>query len=848
MHCAAPVAVGCANCGTELPLTARFCPHCAHPAAANAPSANRPQPNLQQVAEYTPKHLAEKILTSRAAIEGERKQVTVMFADVKGSMDLAGQLDAEAWHDLLDRFFAILAEGVHRFEGTVNQYTGDGIMALFGAPIAHEDHAQRACYAALHVRDQLRAYADQLRIEQGVNFGVRIGLNSGDVVVGKIGDDLRMDYTAQGHTVGLAQRIEQLCESGRIYISAHTEHLVAGYFKLRNLGASQLKGADEPVGIFEVEEAGASFTRLDIARARGLTRFVGRTDEIRTLQSALQRAREGHGQVVGMVGEPGVGKSRLCYEFVERCRSEGITVNEAHCPAHGRNIPFMPILELYRSYFGIATQDSPAQARQKIADTLALLDPTLQEALPVLLDFMGVADPAQPATQLAADERQRRLFALLRQIYRIQADRGIAAVVLVDDVQWIDPASDTFVAQMVEATAENSRNLLLLNFRPEYEAGWMRRAHYQQLPLVPLGIDAIRELVENQIGRDPTLGNPGERGERIMRWTEGNPFFAEEIIHNLVETGHFDGTPGAYKLITDVDVLEVPDNVRAVLAARVDHLPESAKQLLQAASVIGKMFTGSIVEAVAELSSQDRALAIERLKESDFIFETALYPEVEFAFKHPLTQEVAYASLLQARRTKLHAATARVIESRAGTKLDEQAVLLAYHWDAASEPGRAIEWHERAGEWTIMSDPQASLRHWQRVRELVTELPADPETLSLGARTCARILDIGWQLGVSEEETTRGFKDGKALAERAGDVTLLAKLTGAFASLRGIDLGFAEDYTAYAREAVRLAEQTGDAVLQSAMRMRLVHGYFLSGQHAQVCDLSANALSQMPSE
>src|SRR5437870_5828610 len=339
--------VTCSSCGHANPAGQTFCNGCGGRLDESARSAARDR------RAYTPKHLAEKILTSRTALEGERKQVTVLFADVKGSMDLAEQLDPEAWHKVMDRFFAILAEGVHRFEGTVNQYTGDGIMALFGAPVAHEDHARRACYAALHLADALRRYADELRLGRGLNFSVRMGLNSGEVVVGKIGDDLRMDYTAQGQVVGLAQRMEQLAAADRVCLTEHTARLVEGYFRLRDLGGLAVKGAGAPLRVFELEGAGALRTRLDASRARGFTRFVGRVDEMAALEAALARARDGEGQVVGVVGEAGIGKSRLCHEFLERCRARGLATYEAYGVAHGKAIPFLPLLQLPRNVFGI---------------------------------------------------------------------------------------------------------------------------------------------------------------------------------------------------------------------------------------------------------------------------------------------------------------------------------------------------------------------------------------------------------------------------------------------------------------------------------------------------------------
>src|SRR5438094_9543594 len=330
--------VSCQSCGHENPAGARFCNDCgAHLAAPTI----TPEPR-----SYTPRHLVEKILASQSALRGERKLVTILFADVVRSMELAERVDPEEWHRLLDRLFRILAGGVHRYEGTINQYTGDGIMALFGAPIAHEDHAQRACAAALDLARELGALAEDVRRESGLEFAVRMGLNSGEVVVGKIGDDLRMDYTAQGHVVGLAQRMEQLADPGRAYLTEHTAALVSGYFRLRDLGMFAVKGVREPVRVHELEGVGALRTRLEVtARVRGLSRFVGREAEMARLDAALGRTIAGSGEVVGVVGEPGVGKSRLCGEFVERCRTRGVAVYQGHGVAHGKLVPFLPMLE-----------------------------------------------------------------------------------------------------------------------------------------------------------------------------------------------------------------------------------------------------------------------------------------------------------------------------------------------------------------------------------------------------------------------------------------------------------------------------------------------------------------------
>ena len=796
---------------------------------SNSPTRTIPSPPAREPLSYTPKHLADKILQSKSAIEGERKQVTVLFADIQGSMNLATQLDPEYWHELLERYFAILTDAVHRFEGTVNQYTGDGIMALFGAPIAHEDHAQRACYAALQARDKLRVFADELRLTSGLNFSFRVGLNSGDVVVGKIGDDLRMDYTAQGATVGIAQRIEQLAAPGHIYLSGATERLVAGYFQMRAMGKTDLKGLTEPLPLFELEGSGASQTRLQVAITRGLSRFVGRSSEMTSMQAALERARSGHGQVIGVVGEPGLGKSRLCFEFVEHCRRQGLPVFEAHCPAHGKNIPYLPILELFRHYFGITAQDDAHTSRQRIAGALVLLDPTLQETFPVLFEFMGVGDPRRLPPSMDVEQKQRQLYEMLHQVSRAHDALGQLTVTLIDDLHWVDAGSNAFVEQLVNASA-GRRSLLVLNFRPEYVATFASKPHYQQLPLVPLGDEALRELLADLIGRDESVT---ELIGRIIEWTTGNPFYAEELINALVEAGDLVGRPGHYRLATAVQGLQVPTNVHDVLAARIDRLPETAKRLLQTAAVIGKEFAGPLLEVVTNLAPSDRAAAIERLKAGDFIYERALYPVFKYAFKHPLTHEVTYQSQLQSRRATVHAAVARALEAQAGDKLDEQAALLAHHCEAAGQGLNAARWHRRAAEWAGHNNFRAAFEHWRRVRSLARHNKEAAESTSLIAIACSQILSLAWRLGTSATPWAEVFEEGSAAAERAGDLRTLAMLNGTYGAVCGVIYGNAADYLRYASAAVDVADCTSDTGLRCATYAYLVFACYWTGDGAR---------------
>jgi class 3 adenylate cyclase/tetratricopeptide (TPR) repeat protein len=817
----------CSGCGRPNPPGQKFCNGCGQSLGTSAPASGR-DPRA-----YTPHHLAEKILTSRAALEGERKRVTVLFADVKGSMELAEQLDPEEWHGIMDRFLHLLADGVHRFEGTVNQYTGDGIMALFGAPVAHEDHAQRACWAALHLRDELRRYAEEVKRTRGLNFSVRMGLNSGEVVVGKIGDDLRMDYTAQGHTVGLAARMEELAAPDNAYLSEHTARLVSGFFDLRDLGEFHVKGVRDPLHVYELEAADHPRTRFEAARVRGLSRFVGREPEMAVLEAALAHGTSGPGQVVGVVAPPGVGKSRLCFEFAERCRARGLPVYETRGVAYGRQIPLLPMLELFRAFFGITARDAERVAREKIAGRLLLLDETLREELPLVFDLLGVSDPEHPAPPMDPEALQRRLFAVARRIVQADGQRELG-VTLIEDLHWIDAASEAFLEQIVEANA-TTRGLVLVNFRPEYRGRWMQKSYYQQVALVPLGADAIRDLLHDLLGGDPGLG---DLEDAIERKTEGNPFFIEEIVRDLVETGTLVGTKGACRLARPVNDLAVPANVQAVLAARIDRLSEREKQVLQIASVIGKTFSEPVLERVvgsdprSTLPTSGIAPALAALSEAEFVYEEAVYPEREYAFKHPLTQQVAYESLLREHRRRTHASVARVLEALDPAKLDERAALLAYHWEAAGEPLAAARWHARAAEWIGLNDYAEAYAHWQRVRALLGQAAESPEASELQVQSVLRLMMLGYRVAGFQDEAAEVFAEGKALLERRGDLRSLAFLTCAYSSIRA-NAGAVREYLELAAEAARLADRTDDAAVRAGIRADLSWALYLAGRLAE---------------
>ncbi|HVE91884.1 MAG TPA: AAA family ATPase, partial [Actinomycetota bacterium] len=815
----------CPGCGTPYAAGQRFCNECGRSLTA------QPAP-----ASYTPPHLAQKILTSRSAMVGERKQVTVLFTDIKGFTRLAQEVGIEELHRIMDDFFALALQSVSRYEGTINQYAGDGIMALFGAPIAHEDHASRACFAALHLAEALDRYARDLRRDKGLSFTVRMGVNSGEVVVGAIGDDLRLDYTAAGNTVILARRMEELADPGSIFVTSETAALVEGYVGLDDLGHFNIRDVPRPVHAYKLSAGGDVRTKLQRARARGFSRFVGREAEVEDLESALERAVEGSGQVVGVVGEPGVGKSRLCYEVVQRARARGLKIIEAQAIPHGKAVPFAPVLELLRGYFGIADLDDPVAARQKIAGSLLLLGERFREVLPLVFDFLGVPDPNLPAPHAPGEVRHRQLSGVLGQLVRARSDRG-PAVVLLEDVHWLDPGSETFIEQLVDAVP-GTRTLLLVNFRPDlYSAPWLRH----QVQLRPLGPEAIVQMLIDRLGNDPSLdGLP----EHIQVRSGGNPFFAEELVQALVDSEALVGSWGSYKLVAPVDHTALPATVQAVLSARIDRLEERERWVLRAASVIGRKFSESVLRNICDLDDHELASSLDILRRAEFVHERG---PGDFSFRHRLTQEVAYRSQLTEPRARLHAAAARTIEDLEPDRLDELAALLAYHWTEAGEPALAARWQTRAAAWAGVNDPEASLRHWWAAREQMSAIPEGQERDRLALDSCVGILNSGSRLGVSVEQSAQLLEEGRLLAERLGDTRSLAQLLLVYARARG-QAGAVEEALEHSLAAATLAEQTGLRGLRMAAAVNLSIWHWQMGRLDESVQAADSALVRVPSD
>jgi class 3 adenylate cyclase len=682
--CGARLDAVCPTCGQPVGAGKKFCRSCGASVIADASRFTSPQ-------VYTPKHLAEKILTSKAALEGERKQVTVLFADLKGSMELLADRDPEEARKLLDPVLERMMEAVHRFEGTVNQVMGDGIMALFGAPLAHEDQAVRACYAALRMQESVKKYGDEVFHSHGVTVRIRVGLNSGEVVVRAIGSDLHMDYTAVGQTTHLAARMEQLADPGTILISPATLQLVEGYVEVKGKGPVPIKGLEASVEVYELVGAGSVRSRLQAAAARGLTRFVGRDPEMEQLQLALERAAAGHGQVVAVVGEAGVGKSRLVHEVTHSYRTQGWLILEGGSASYAKTTPYLPVIDLLKAYFRVEGRDDTRTIREKVIGKILSLDRQLELALSALLSLLDV--PVEDAVWEHLDPLQRRLRtmdAVKRVVLRESQVQPLVAVV--EDLHWIDTETQSLLDSLVESLP-TAGLLLLVNYRPEYQHGWGSKTYYRQLRIDPLPAEGADDLLASLLGADASL-EPLKR--TLIERTEGNPLFLEESVRTLVETRTLVGEPGAYRLAQELQAIQMPPTVQAILAARIDRLSPDDKRLLQAAAVIGKDVPFGLLQILAELPEADVHRCLTRLQAAEYLYEVHLFPDLEYTFKHTLTHEVVYAGLLHERRRALHGQVLEAMEGLRPDRLAEQVERIARHALLAEQWEKAVAYLSRA--------------------------------------------------------------------------------------------------------------------------------------------------------
>jgi predicted ATPase/class 3 adenylate cyclase len=759
-----------------------------------APVASAPSqvPGSPPPVTYTPRHLAERILAEQAALEargatdGERKTITALFADLKGSTALIEGLDPEEARAIIDPALQLMMEAVHRYEGYVAQALGDGIFALFGAPIAHEDHPQRALYAALRMQEEMRRYSDRVRLKGGAPLLMRVGVNTGEVLVRSIRkDDLHTDYVPVGHATNLAARMEQMATPGSILITEQTRKLTEGYFVLKALGAAEIKGVEAPLNVYEVLGSGSLRTRLQVAARRGLTRFVGRQSEMEQLQTALMQAKAGHGQIVGVMGEPGLGKSRLFYEF-KLLSVSGFLVLEAYSVSHGKASAYLPVIELLKSYFDIKTEDDERKRREKVGGKVLMLDRSLEDTLPYLFALLGIEEHPSPLQQMDSQVRRRRTFEALKKLF-LRESLKQPLIVIFEDLHWIDGETQGFLETLSESVA-NARLLLLTNYRPEYRHEWGQKTYYTQLRLAPFGRAEAEEFLDELLSenRSPLLRGARDREgvsepplhtlkQLILDKTEGTPFFMEEVVQTLAEEGVLRGERGHYRLERAPSELHISPTVQGVLAARIDRLAADEKALLQQLAVIGRHFPLSLVRQVVPQPEEALYHLLASLQRKEFLYEQPAFPEPEYTFKHALTHEVAYNSLLVERRRALHERTAQAIEALFHSRLEDHYGDLAHHYSRSGNTEKAVEYLQLAGQQAVQRSAYVdAITHLTTALELLTTLP---DTRARAHQELLLHVTLGMPLqaarGVSSPEVQATYTRARELCQQVGETRQL---------------------------------------------------------------------------
>jgi class 3 adenylate cyclase/tetratricopeptide (TPR) repeat protein len=761
----------------------------------------------------------------------------VLFADVKGSMELLADRDPEEARKILDPVLERMMEAVHRYEGTVNQVMGDGIMALFGAPLAHEDHAVRACYAALGMQESIKRYAEEVRRRDGALVHVRVGLNSGEVVVRSIGSDLRMDYTAVGQTTHLAARMEQLAMPGSVLIAAATLRLAEGYVEVKPVGPVNVKGLGEPVEAYVVPAAVAARRRFPARARRGLSRFVGRDGEIEILDHALREAAQGRGQVVAVVGEPGVGKSRLLHEFTHSQRMQGWLVLESGSVSYGKATSYLPVIDLLKGYFGLGERDDERAIREKVTGRLLTLDRALEPVLEPVLALLDVAVD-DPGWQGLDPPRRRRhtLDGITRLLVR--ESQAEPLLLVFEDLHWIDSETQALLDRLIESLPA-AHILVLVNYRPEYQHAWGSKTYYRQLRLAPLPPESIEELLGTLLGAAVEL-EPLKR--LLVERTEGNPFFLEESVRTLVESGALGGRPGAYGLSIPVNEVHAPATVQAVLSARIDRLPPDEKRLLETAAVLGKDVSFALLQAVADLPEDSLRQMLADLQAGEFLYETSLFPDLEYTFKHALTHEVAYGSVLHERRRALHARIVGAIEAVYPDRLAEHVERLAHHALRGEVWDKAVTYLRQAGAkaWARSANREAvsSLEHALAALAHLPESRANLETgIDLRIDLRNALLPLA-EIGRMEEHLAEAERLAEALQDQRRLSRVASYLAWCFHAT-----GHHHRAVEAAGRALAIARDLDDVALEIPANLFLGYAHGALGQLKQAIGLYARNIA-----
>lgn len=814
----------CVNCGAMLVLICASCTRRNSPRSLTCAECGA---ILQADFKTRTSNRATGILTTRAAREGERKRLTILIADIAGSTAFIDHLNAEEADYRLGIITSAMREAVARFEGTVNKLQGDGVMALFGAPIPQEDHAVRACCAALAMIENVR------KIDSAPP--IRVGINTGEVVVRALLTDISEQYDAMGRTVHIAARMEHEASDFGVAITAATMQATAGAVDAESIGERYLRGISEPISVYALKGIRSAIASQQFRGGQKLSPFVGRGQEINALNLAISDARAGNSPVIGIVGEAGSGKSRLIFEFLESCRADGFPVLEARATGYGRATPLRPILDLFRTFFGIDDELSKEAAAERVQATLNRYN--LTQDLPLVLDFLGlpVADRAALPSDVAI--RRVRLLDTSRRLARAVA-MARPSVFVVEDLHWLDKASETFLEALADSIA-GTTTLMVVNFREEYSSPWMQRPYFRQLAVKPLGPSAIETMLDHWLGRDNSLSN---LRQRIIERAGGNPFFAEELIRASIEQDVLTGSPGNFRAIDAARDASLPPTVEAVLGSRIDRLPEVDKLFLQAASVVGKEFSLSVVAKVAQVAVQLARASLQLLVGAEMLYERPDVQRDNFAFRHPLVQEAAYGSLLSEQRRHLHRGTAAALAVKFRDRLEEYSSLIALHWEKGGENLFAASSHLKFALWIGARDPRNALDSWRSVRRLVQQSPASPEVEYMLMLACGQIINFAWWEGINASEIEPVFEQAKALASKFNDMRAAAMIRMAFGRIL-LSTGSSDDYVAKVEEAQKLITGPGNESSEALLRAVYSHALLSAGLLPQAFEANTRALA-----
>ena len=760
----------CTQCNFANPLEFMFCGKCGH--NLSAPKDTIPKDlsfdeKIEKIQRYLPKGLTEKILSQRDRIEGERKQVSVMFCDMEGFTSLSEKIGPEEAYTIMDNVYEILIHKVHDFEGTVNEMTGDGIVALFGAPIALEDAPQRAIRSALAIHRAITKFSDKIQDKNlSTPIKMRIGIHTGPVVVGTVGNDLRVEFKAVGDTVNLASRIEEIAESGTTYVTEDTFRLTDGIFRFEGLGSREIKGKEKPIKVYRVLAPSSSRTRFDVSSELGLTPFAGRDRELELLIDGLERTKDGRGQAFSIIAEAGLGKSRLLYEFRKSIATENVNFLEGKCLSYSRNVAYHPMIDILKSIFRIQESDGDVDIRKRIAMGIKDMAADESSILPYLLGLLSVKESGVEDILLSAEAKRHLIMDALKHVV-LKGSESRPTIMAIEDLHWSDNSSEEFLKYLLE-NISGANVLLIFTYRPEFIHTWGGKTYHNQINLNRLSNREILKMVTYLLGTHRIDGN---LEELLLEKTDGVPFFVEELIRSLKDLKAIEKKDNTYFLTERFGAAAIPSRIQDVIMARVDSLPEGVKKALQIGSVIGREFSHELLRRIVGLPEKELLAQLAILKDSELIYERGIYPESNYIYKHALTQEAVYHSLIKSVRQKYHKVTAEILEKHFMKISESEPELLGYHYTEAEMPEKAIQYWRRAG--SRAAERSAYVEAIEHMKKGLSVLESHPDNTNRQRYELIFQIGLGQAITVTKghgaSETEEAFLRAKELCQKVGE-------------------------------------------------------------------------------